>query len=388
MNELKFLEVMGKLDDDLLKEAQVGTEKQYGTKPSISKRSRTICAAAAAAVIALGFAVFGSTHKSSQLINSDSFVHSQIDTHSSFSAEQNTLSSGEASSEKNGKVNDSRKAAETSQTDTQCEKSDSSDLSAESEGDKNASAEENSSQQITSAVNSAASSEKDNSSGTESSSEASLDKSDDSSTDKLPEKEDLTDIPLAQWLEDTDVVWAESDTKGMLSTERIPLGSTQISDELYDLMNGYPKNTVYAIMVDFASCINESELLEWEHNSETIADLERQITETTEYSQESYTYIGSDGIEHTEYLLTPESEAKVSDIERRINEIRYAFRDEKIKEFEAVFHDNGLEIYEDRLSGIREETFCFYTFASREHLETFNCISSEAFIFYPAYHFK
>ena len=202
------------------------------------------------------------------------------------------------------------------------------------------------------------------------------------------DKTDFSEISVDEWLENPDVIWSESDTKGCLNSEYISMGNIKISERLIDLMQNNTDDAVYAVMVDFSSCIDENELLNWKCNGNTIADLKLQISEATEYSENSYTYIGSNGVEHIEYFLTSESEAKVIEMERKINEIKSAYRDAKIQEFRYSFHDNGLEIYTDRISGIQEENFCFYTFATKKPLEVFKCKNNESFIFYPANYFK
>lgn len=198
------------------------------------------------------------------------------------------------------------------------------------------------------------------------------------------DKTDFSGVSVNEWLENSDVIWSETDTKGYLHSEYIPSGNTKISEELSDLMQNNSDDAVYAVMVDFSSCIDEKELLNWEYNGDTISDLKLKISEVTEYSENGYKYVGSDSIENIEYFLTSESEAKVKEIECRINEIKSAYRDAKIQEFRYSFNDNGLEIYSDRINGIQEENFCFYTFATQKHLKEFKCKNNEAFIFYPA----
>lgn len=202
------------------------------------------------------------------------------------------------------------------------------------------------------------------------------------------DKINFSGISVDEWLGNSDVIWDGTDTKGYLNSEYIQLGNTKISDKLFDSMQNNPNNAVYAVMVDFSSCIDENELLNWEYSGDTIADLKLRISEATKYSDNSYTYVGSDGIEHIEYFLTSESEAKVTEMELRISEIKSAYRDAKIQEFRYSFNNNGLEIYTNRISGIQEENFCFYTFATQNHLEEFKCKNNEAFIFYPANYFK
>ncbi|MCM1506031.1 MAG: hypothetical protein NC177_02695 [Ruminococcus flavefaciens] len=202
------------------------------------------------------------------------------------------------------------------------------------------------------------------------------------------DKADFSGISIEEWLENPDVIWSENDTKSLLSTEYISAGNTKISEELSDSMQNNPDSTVYAVMVDFSSCIDENEMLDWEYNGNTIADLRLQIAEVAEYSEDSYTYVDSDGIEHIEYFLTSESEKKVTEIEFKINEIMSAYRNEKIQKFRDSFNNNGLEIYTNTTGGIPEENFCFYTFATKKHLEEFECRSDETFIFYSANYFK
>lgn len=77
MTELKFLEAMGNIGDDLLKEADVDIEKRYISKPAVSKRRiYTVGAVAAAAVITVGSAVFFNAHSPSELLGGDRFVQS------------------------------------------------------------------------------------------------------------------------------------------------------------------------------------------------------------------------------------------------------------------------------------------------------------------------
>lgn len=77
MTELKFLEAMGNIGDDLLKEADVDIEKTYAAKPVVSKRRiYTVGSVAAAAVITVGSAVFFNAHSPSELLGGDMLVQS------------------------------------------------------------------------------------------------------------------------------------------------------------------------------------------------------------------------------------------------------------------------------------------------------------------------
>lgn len=77
MTELKFLEAMGNIGGDLLKEADVDIEKNYIAKPAVSKRRiYAIGSVAAAAVITVGSAVFFNAHSPSELLDGDQLVQS------------------------------------------------------------------------------------------------------------------------------------------------------------------------------------------------------------------------------------------------------------------------------------------------------------------------
>lgn len=79
MNELRFLEVIGKIDEDLLKEADVDIEKQYSSKPSIAKRRiYAFGSVAAAAVVTVGSVAVYTSHPPSDLLVDHSIVHQDI----------------------------------------------------------------------------------------------------------------------------------------------------------------------------------------------------------------------------------------------------------------------------------------------------------------------
>ena len=79
MNELKFLEIMGKIDDDLIKEAD---EKPVGKQRSKPIRPRqklyAACSVAAAAVITVGSVAFYNAHKPSDLMLDNSVVQPSL----------------------------------------------------------------------------------------------------------------------------------------------------------------------------------------------------------------------------------------------------------------------------------------------------------------------
>lgn len=79
MNELRFLEVMGKIDEDLLREADVDIEKQYGADPFISKkRIYAFGSVAAAAVVTVGSVAVYNSHNHSDLIADHSIIQQDL----------------------------------------------------------------------------------------------------------------------------------------------------------------------------------------------------------------------------------------------------------------------------------------------------------------------
>ena len=205
---------------------------------------------------------------------------------------------------------------------------------------------------------------------------------DDSDFDSL--KEDFSGIDLENWLNNPDVIWGDTEIKGSDSSEKIALGSILISDDLNKLMKSGNSNDVYAVMVDFSSCIDENELLNWEYNGNTISELQSEYSKLSSFTDETYTYIGSDGIEHTEYLSSNDKKEEIKKIKQAINEIKAVYYDMKIQQFSDSFHKNGLEIYK----GGEEVNTIFYTFTNKTLLKEFVCKENEAFIFYPASYFK
>ena len=205
---------------------------------------------------------------------------------------------------------------------------------------------------------------------------------DDSDYDSL--KEDFCGIDLENWLNNPDVIWGDTEIKGSDSSEKIALGSILISDDLNKLMKSGNSNDVYAVMVDFSSCIDENELLNWEYNGNTISELQSEYSKLSSFTDETYTYIGSDGIEHTEYLSSNDKKEEIKKIKQAINEIKAVYYDKKIQQFSDSFHKNGLEIYK----GGEEVNTIFYTFTNKTLLKEFVCKENEAFIFYPASYFK
>ena len=105
-------------------------------------------------------------------------------------------------------------------------------------------------------------------------------------------------------------------------------------------MNSGSDNTVYAVLVDFSSCIDENELLYWNCDGMTIKELQNRLDELQSEHGQSYTYVGGEGTEHTRYLPDLNSKAEIKEIKGKINEIKTAYYEMKIQSFENTFHQN------------------------------------------------
>lgn len=355
MNELEFLDAVGKIDDELLKEADIDTEYVPAHKISVTRRRIYALSSSAAAAVAIVTFALCNNLVPPELADNSSFTESGISYFTTSADNDNPASDATEAlpeiSENNNPTDSSAVTSITSdnkEPDTSCNTESSSETEAHIP-------------------------------------ETSVPNND---YDNFPPDSDFSGIPLEIWLENENVVWGTSDIKGSISSRFTPLGTSLISDELFTLMRNNPDNAVYAVLVDFSSCIDDDEFNKWEYNGNTIAGLKQSISEVTEYSDKSYTYVDSDGTEHTEYFLTSESEAKVKELQFRINEIKSAYYSSRISNFKETFHNNGLESYECSQEGYFQYDACFYCFSDKKTLENFICRDSEAFIFYPANNFK
>lgn len=201
--------------------------------------------------------------------------------------------------------------------------------------------------------------------------------------------DNLLNISLAEWLSRSDVVWGTQDYKGKGISGKIPLGTTRISNQLQSLINKYSSDCVYAVMVDFSSCIDDSEMKQWEYNGNTIASLQDKLDILLSSSEESQTYIitDSEGNEEISYLPVMPNKEEIAEIKQKMYSIRKAFLETKLQSFKDSFHRQGLEIYADTEGGV-VDNLVFYTFATKAKLTNFFCKSSEAFVFLPAYEIK
>lgn len=216
-----------------------------------------------------------------------------------------------------------------------------------------------------------------------------------SGTNVLPSGSEYSARTLEEWLNDPAVVWSGEPLKGDSDGfgERVPLGTAIISEKWLSELNESPNGTVYAVMVDFMSCIDDTEMESWEHNGDTIGALKAELSgyfyDTGRTIPASYI---KDGEWYTEYIPVydsdPEDADKIADLEMRIEEMSSAYYGMKIESFRGSFSENGLGIYDLPFDDGLHDNRCFYTFASREQLENFKCKDNEAFFFMPAFRFK
>lgn len=200
---------------------------------------------------------------------------------------------------------------------------------------------------------------------------------------------------LEEWLNDPAVVWSGEPLKGDFDGfgESVPLGMAMISEKWLPELSESPNETVYAVMVDFMSCIDNTELESWEHNGDTVASLKSELNgyffDTGKTMPVSYI---KDGEWYTEYIpvynSNPEDADKIAELEMRIEEITSVYYGMKIESFRDSFSANGLGVYDLPFDDGLHDNRCFYTFATREQLENFKCKANEAFFFMPAFRLK
>lgn len=355
MNELEFLDAVGKIDDELLNEADVDIEYVPVKNNSAAKRRLFTLCTAASGIAAIAVLALSKTFIPTELTGSPLFKEQGV--------------SGFITSDDRPSTDNTYVSYQT--TENIC--------------------------YTTSAVSSTRSDDTEN---TESQTNITTSSFNETETrlpeittgnndfDSLTPDHDFSGIPLSEWLDNDSVVWGESDLKSFISSRSIPIGTSLVSDELMSLMQNYPDDAVFAVLVDFSSCVDEDKMNDWIYNGETISELKQRISEATEYSDKNTTYVDSDGTEHTIYFLTPESEAEVKKIQLRINQIKSAYYSFRINGFKDTFHENGLEAYEASETGYFQYEACFYCFAGKDSLLSFICSNTEAFVFFPANHFK
>lgn len=201
---------------------------------------------------------------------------------------------------------------------------------------------------------------------------------------------------LDEWLNDPGVIWGEKlkgeDPSSDGTGDKVQPGEPLISDELSELMDGYPDGTVFAVMVVFVPFIDKAEMENWEYNGDTIARLNSELKgyyyDTGKTVEVSYIKDGEWVTEYEPiYDSDPEDADKIADLIRRIDETKSAYYGMKIESFRESFSENGLGVYVTPVvGGVPEddgmlENRCFYTFATREQLENFKLKDTDAFVF-------
>ena len=174
---------------------------------------------------------------------------------------------------------------------------------------------------------------------------------------------DLTTLSLSQWLGSDDVVWMNgSPTKGNISSGKIiEPGQVLIDDKLRNSFDSNNMDTIYAVMVDFTSMLNDNFVFE----GKTISELSAE--------KDSLIDLGKMG------------DAKL--IAQKISQAKEAYYFSMLEKFEEKFASMGLGIYHEE-RGCTIDNCIFYTFATQSQLEEFECTSTQAFIFYAAVRFK
>ncbi len=214
-------------------------------------------------------------------------------------------------------------------------------------------------------------------------------------TNVLPSGSDTSSRTLEEWLNDPAVVWSGEPLKGDSDGfgESVPLGTTIISEKWLSELSESPDGTIYAVMVDFMSCIDSDEMESWELDGDTIGALKAEHSgyfyDTGKTMPVSYI---KDGEWYTEYQpiysSKPEDADKIAELEMRIEEMTSAYYGMKIESFRDSFSANGLGVYDLSFDDGLHDNRCFYTFATKEQLENFKCKENEAFFFMPAFRLK
>lgn len=182
------------------------------------------------------------------------------------------------------------------------------------------------------------------------------------SQDKFPNYSLYT---LSMWLNEPGVIWGSDTIKGgLIISEKTPIGTIKITDSLKGMFKENNETTIYAVIVDFSSCIDEEAVDTWEHNGISISQLrdefEREIeTESTK------------------------NKDKIFEYKNNIQKIKAAYYKAKIEEFKDTFNDVGLKIYTNE-KGADTGSYYFYTFASESQIMSLTCKTTEAFVLAPA----
>ena len=171
---------------------------------------------------------------------------------------------------------------------------------------------------------------------------------------------DFSHYTLSMWLSSPDVIWNTNQLKGeTISRDCTPLGTIKIADSLKSLVENNGEHSVYAVLVDFSSCVEEKEAENWEYNGNSVKKL------------------------RDSFESGNKSKSEISEYKRKIREVRIAYNNMRIKNFEDTFNEYGLKIYTSDSDSFMF-SHCFYVFATSEQIQSLRCKNDEAFVLSPA----
>ena len=171
---------------------------------------------------------------------------------------------------------------------------------------------------------------------------------------------DFSHYTLSMWLSSPDVIWNTNQLKGeTISRGCTPLGTIKIADSLKSLIENNGEHSVYAVLVDFSSCVEEKEAENWEYNGNSVKKL------------------------RDSFESGNKSKSEISEYKRKIREVRIAYNNMRIKGFEGTFNEYGLKIYTSDSDSFMFSHY-FYIFATAEQIQSLRCKNNEAFILSPA----
>lgn len=175
---------------------------------------------------------------------------------------------------------------------------------------------------------------------------------------------DFSHYTLAMWLDCPDVVWGTNALKGeAITNETAPLGTVKITDSLKSLIKNNGDISVYAVLVDFSSCVDEYESENWEHNGVSAKELQ-------------------------EYFKSGDkTDEGITEYKKKLREIKTAYNNMRINTFEDTFSKFGLKIYTVQ-NDTSAFSHCFYIFATSGQIQNLECKTDEAFVLSPAAQFK
>ncbi len=175
---------------------------------------------------------------------------------------------------------------------------------------------------------------------------------------------DFSHYTLEMWLDCPDVVWGTNALKGeAIAHETTPLGTVKITDSLKSLMKNNGDSYVYAVLVDFSSCVDKEKAEEWKYNGVSAKKLR----------------------EHFE--IGDKTDEDIIEYKEKLREIKNAYNNIRIKAFEDTFSKSGLKIYTAQ-NDTSTFSHCFYIFATSGQIQNLECKTDEAFVLSPAAQFK